>query len=248
MTAINEKISKFFIFLRPHLLRLLYLAFILSFLLPYTDVRGCMDKKMHLYHGYDLIFKGYGGILYVLPLCIFALFFILSFRKKNSSTSFRAFGASWKALGAGFSGLVIWFMPRLQFLFDEVFYRPGYALGLICTAGVFAEGIIISLKNFNALRNGRPTEIPDGYSPALMRYHYGISLFSLLLVPAYFFLMYMDIMFAILIFLFLSLPFVLSQQIVIEGVRRGERWTRRWAIAVSVLVLAALALTVVGFL
>jgi hypothetical protein len=235
-------------FLRPHVLRLLYLAFILSFLLPYTDVRGCVDKKMHSYHGYDLIFKGYGGIIYVLPLCIFALFFILSFRKKKFSTSFRAFGASWKALGAGFSGLVVWFMPRLQFLFDEVFYQPGYALGLICTAGAFVEGVIISIKDFNALRNGRPTVIPDGYSPALMRYHYGISIFSLLLVPAYFFLMHKDVVFAVLIFLFLSLPFVLSQQIVVEGVRRGERWTRRWAIAASVLALAALALTIIGFL
>jgi hypothetical protein len=230
--------------LKPHLMRLLCLAFILSFLLPYVDVRGCSDKKMQYFDGYELILKGYGGIIYLLPICIFAFILIASFMKKSPLKSFGAFGASWKALGAGLSGLIILFMPPLQFLFDEVSYRAGYFLGLVCAAGVFTEGIALSLRDLLILRKERPPEPPDGYSPALIKYHYGVIIFSILLVPVNFFIMRGEIVFPVLILLVLSAPFVLSQTIVLEGVRRGERWTRRWAVAVFFLALAAVALIV----
>jgi hypothetical protein len=246
MTETNGKIMRLKMLLKPHLIRLLCLAFILSFLLPYVDVRGCSDKKMQYFHGYELIFKGYGGIIYLLPICIFAFILIASFVKTRPLQSFSAFGAGLNALGAGLSGLVILFMPHLQFIFDEVSYRIGYLLGLVCVAGVFAEGIAISLRNLRDLRKERPPKPVDGYSPALMRYHYGVIIFSILLVPFYFFIMRGEIAFPVLILLVLSAPFVLLQNIVIEAARRGERWTRRWAVAVFFLALAALALLVLS--
>src|SRR5271157_738583 len=147
MNETKGKIMKLIMSLKPHLMRLLCLAFILSFLLPYVDVRGCSDKKMQYFHGYELILKGYGGIIYLLPICIFAFTLMASFMKKSPLQSLNAFGAGLKALGAGLSGLIILFMPPLQFLFDEVSYRIGYILGLACAAAVFAEGVGISIKS-----------------------------------------------------------------------------------------------------
>ena len=244
---LKEKSIAFLAFIKPHLLRLFYLGFILSFLLPYVDVRGCSNKKMQYLHGYDLL-NSDQGIMYYVTIGIFAAFFILSFIKRDYSRSFRAFGSSWKALCAGFSGLVILFMPRLQFLFDEVFYRSGFGLGLACAAAVFADGGTISLKELAALWNERPAGPAEGFSPALRYYHYGVIVLSILMIPVYFFLMRKDIIFAMLIFLLQSAPLAVSQFIVLEGVRRGEKWTRIWAVAVSFIVVAALALIVMGFM
>ncbi len=234
-------------FLKPYFMKLLYFAFILSFVLPYVDVRGCSNKKMEYFHGYDLIFKGYAGLIYLVPICIFIIILIVSFMRKSPLQSLRAFAAVWRAIGAGLSGIVIWLMPQLQFLFDDLFYRAGYALGLACAAAVFGEGIYTSLKNLFILRKERPPSSERAYSVSLLRYHYGIAFFSLLLVPAHFYVMRSEIVLPVLIFLIFSLPFVLSQIIAVEGVWRGERWTRRWAVAVFFLALAALALLVVSF-
>jgi hypothetical protein len=244
----KEIFSKLSVFLSPHVSRLLCLAFIFSFLLPYVDVRGCSDKKMHYYQGYDLILRGEGGVIYLLPIGLFLAIFILSFIKKNYSMSFGAFGMSWKVLCAGLSGLVIWFMPQLQFLFDDVYFRVGFFLGLGSASALFIFSSVGSLRELFLLRNQRP-EVPQGaYSRVLEKYHIGVIVFSLVLAPCYFFQLRKEIGMAVLIFLLLSLPFVLSQLVVLEGVRRGERWPRFWSIAVSLLALGAAVLIVLGFM
>ncbi len=246
MAGTKEKITRLLTLLKPHLMRLLCLAFVFSFLLPYVDVRGCSDKKMQYLYGYELIIKGYGGLIYLLPICIFAIILIASFMKKSPLQSVYAFGAGLRALGAGLSGLVILFMPPLQFLFDEVSYRIGYVLGLASAAAVFSEGIAISVNSLFFLRKERQQNPIEG-SPLLLRYHYGVMIFSILLVPIYFFIMRGEIVFPVLVLLVLSAPFIVLQYIVIEGVRRGEGWTRRWAVAAFILALAAVAMIVLSF-
>jgi hypothetical protein len=243
----NEKLAGITLMLRPHMLRLLYLGFILTFLLPYVDVRGCSTKKVQLFHGYDLLVNDQGAF-YCVTIGIFAAFFIFSFINGRYSKSIKAFASGWRSLGAGFSSLVVLFMPRLQFLFDEVTYKTGLFLGLACAVVAFFDGCIVSIKGFVELRRSRPPGSQEGIFPALLRYHNAVIILSVLVVPVYFFLMRKDIVLAVLIFFLLSVPFVISQYLVLEGVRRGEKWTRRWAVVVSFIVAAALALIIMGFI
>ena len=246
--TLKEKIKTLLARARPSILRIVYLAFILSFLLPFVTVRGCKSQQVKLYNGYELIIDAHGGgWVYLVPICIFAAYFIISFIIKNYSKGLKAFGASWGALGAGLSGLVLFYYSQLQFLFDTVSFRIGFYLAVLCAAAVFAYGIAVSLKGFSALRKDRQPEQPGARSSALVQYHYGIAVFSLLLVPVYFFQMRYSVVMAFCIFVFLSLPFILSQLIVVESVRQGEGWPGRWAVAVFILALAMLALVILSF-
>jgi hypothetical protein len=233
--------------LRPHVLRLLYLGFILSFLLPYVDVKGCSTKKVQLLHGYDLLANDQGSFYYM-TIGIFAVFLIFSFMNGKHSKSIRAFASGWRSLGAGFSSLAVLFMPRLQFLFDEVTYRTGLFLGLACAVAAFVDGCIASIRGLAVLRRSGPHDLREGIFPALLRYHYAVMIVSVLMIPAYFYLMKNDIMLAVLILFLLSLPFAITQYLVLEGVKRGEAWTRVWAVVVSFIVAAAFALIIMGFI
>lgn len=245
----QEKIIRLAKIVRPHAIRALYLVFIFSFLLPYVEVTGCSTKIITTYPGYQLM-SGRPAVFYLLSIGIFIVFFVLSFYKKETSTVLKAFAANWRAITAAVSGFIVGYLPGIQFLFDDVFMLIGQFLGLICVAFVFIDGIVISVRDYSLLRKDREAAAGTGqtHSTALMKYHAAVIIFSLALVPAYAITMHNDILTALMTFIFLSLPFVLSQCIVIEGVRRGERWPRTWAVAVTILMAGVLVITVLSYL
>lgn len=233
----KERLSKLLSAARPHLLRATYLLFCMSFTLPFLDVRGCTTKKMTYYYGYQLIGLP-SGFLYLVPIAIFIGYFILSFMRKNMSQSLRAFAVNWRAMTAAFSGIIIVFVPMYQFLFDTVFIRIGQVLAFASAGIVFLDGIAESIYSYVQLRRCRTCDASenDHYSRRMMKYHTIVIIISLVLVPLYSITLRNDKAADIMFFLLLSLPFVLSQCIVLEAVRRGEAWPRRWAVVVGVLL------------
>jgi hypothetical protein len=236
---------------RPHAMRALYLVFILSFLLPYVEVTGCSTKIITTYRGYQLISKEPGiVVLYLISICIFMAFFVFSFYKKEASTALNAFAAAWRAIMAAVAGFIVGNLPGIQFLFDDVLMLIGQFLGLVCAAAVFIDGMAIAVRNYSVLLKNRDAGAGAGqtHAKALARLHAGVIIFSLALVPAYAIRMLDEIGDALLLFMLLSLPFVLSQCIVLEGVQRGEAWTRKWAVVVPILMAGILVLIVLGYL
>jgi hypothetical protein len=233
---------------RRHAIRALYLVFIFSFLLPYVEVTGCSTKIITTYRGYQLL-SGNPAVFYLVSIGIFITFFVLSFYKKVTSTTLKAFTACWRAMTAAVSGFIVGFLPGIQFLFDDIFMLIGQFLGLVCAAIIFIDGMVISIRDYAVLRKDREAAANAGqtHSTALIRFHSGVIIFSLALIPAYSIGMRNDIPTALLFFLSLSLPFIFSQCIVIEGVKRGERWTRTWAVAVTILLAGVLVLIVLSY-
>ncbi|OHD64352.1 MAG: hypothetical protein A2176_01830 [Spirochaetes bacterium RBG_13_51_14] len=243
----KENITRIVKNISPHVFRALCLIFILSFLLPYVEVMGCKTKKITSYHGYDLL-KGYPAVLYLVVIGIFFAYIVLSFFKKDRSNSFKAFAACWRAISAALSGIIVGFLPGLQFLFDTVFMMIGQLLGLICAAAIFAEGVAVSIRGYIFLRRERGSGGEPVHSGPLRKFHVAVIFVSLAAVPIYFIGLYDEFGLALIYLIFLSLPFVLSQCIVIEGVRRGERWTGRWVAPVSVLLAGMLAVAILSIL
>jgi hypothetical protein len=243
------KILRFAKTVRPHAIRALYLVFILSFLLPYVEVTGCSTNIISTYRGYQLI-RGNPAIFYLFSIGIFITFFIFSFYKKGASIALKAFAASWRAMAAALSGFIVGNLPGIQFLFDDLLMLIGQFLGLICAAAVFVDGMVIAVRDYTVLLKNREAAAgaEQTQSKALVRFHTAVIIFSLALVPVYVIRMLDEIGTALLLFIFLSLPFVLSQLIVLEGVRRGEPWTRRWAVAAPILMAGLLVLAILSYL
>ncbi len=232
---------------RTHLVRLLCCLFIFSFLLPYVDVLGCSSKKIETYHGYQLI-KGFAAVFYLAAVALFAAMLVLSFYRKEVTRSLKAFGAAWRAMAASAAGFIVWLIPGVQFLFDNVYMLFGQLLGLTCVVLVFIDAAAVSITEYAALR--KEALSPDGAEtlpPALKKVHAAAIIISLALVPLYVYLLRGEILLAVMYFLFLSLPFILSQAIVMEGVRRGERWTLRLAPAVMIVLAGVTALVILSF-
>lgn len=246
--TVKERTALLWSRIRPHALRALYCSFIFSFMLPYVDVMGCSTKKMSTYRGYELIsgekVPSTVAALYIITIVIFVIILALSFYKREASAALKAFAAAWRAMSAALCGLIIWVIPGLQFLFDGVFAREGQLLGLICAALLFIDGMTVSAMGYIGLVGQRDNAAP--YSKPLFRYHAAVIIFSLCLVPLIVAGMLDEIWLAVLIVLTLSLPFAFSQCIVLEGVRRGDRWTRTWAVAVIFVIAGAAAIAVMG--
>lgn len=231
---------------RRHMLRLAYLLFIFSFLLPYVDVLGCSSKKLETLYGYQLI-KGAPAAFYLFALALFAVMLAFSFYRKDASRCLRAFGAAWRGMSAAVAGFIVWLIPGIQFLFDNVYMLAGQLLGLVCVVLVFVDAMAVSAREYALLRKEASPPAGAVLPPALAKLHRGAVIISLALVPFYVYSLRDEIMLAVMYVLFLSLPFVLSQAIVIEGVRRGERWTLRWTPVVAVLLVAAIAVVVLSY-
>ncbi|HOT46716.1 MAG TPA: hypothetical protein PLM53_18800 [Spirochaetota bacterium] len=233
---------------RPHVLRLACFLFIVSFLLPYVDVLGCTSKKIETVHGYQLI-KGAPAVFYLSAIAAFVLMLVFSFYRKNFSRSIRAFGASWRAMAAAVSGFIVWLIPGIQFLFDNVYMLIGQVIGLVCVVLVFADAMAVSIREYALLQSEAVS--PEGAKalpPALKKLHIAAIVISLMLVPFYGYSLRDERILAVMYFLFLSIPFALSQAIVIQGIRRGERWTLHWTPAVAVLLVATIALVILSYL
>ncbi len=230
---------------RPNVRRVLCLLFIFSFLLPYVDVKGCTTKTTGTYYGYDLI-QGESAVLYLVAIGIFLLLLVLSFLVKEGSASFNAFAAGWRAMAAAIAGVIVLLFPDLDFLFDTVFMGPGQLTGVVTAALLFADGAAGAAIGYAGLRRGRPAgPQPSG---GLVKYHAAMILLALALVPAYAIALWEEVGLTVTYFVILTMPFILSQLIVIEGVKRGEGWTRRWAPAVGVVMAAAIVMIVLGYL
>ncbi|MBP7739071.1 MAG: hypothetical protein KA369_24090 [Spirochaetes bacterium] len=231
---------------RPHLLRLVYCLFIFSFVLPYVDVVGCSTKKLSTYRGFDLI-TGTPAVFYLIAMALFIAMIAFSFFRKEPSRSLGAFGSAWRAMASAAAGFIIGFLPGIQFLFDNVYMLAGQLLGIACTAIVFMDGTAVSIGNYVALRKETP-RVPGATAlpMVLSKVHWVALIFSLALVPLYGYSLRGEAMIAVMYFIFLSIPFVLSQLIVLQGVKRGERWTLRWAPAVWLFLAGVAVLTVIS--
>ncbi len=230
---------------RPHAIRLAYCLFIFSFLLPYVDVMGCSTKKIETYHGYQLV-RGAPAALYLLAIVLFIAMLALSFYSREITRTLSAFGASWRAMAAAVAGFIIGLLPGVQFLFDGVFMLIGQLLGLACAAAVIIDGLAVSVKEFAVLRKEPSPAAGTALPPALAKLHLAAAVISLALVPLYCYSLRSEVMLAVLYLLFLSLPFVLSQTIVLQGIRRGERWTLWWTPVAAVLLVGATVITVLS--
>lgn len=230
---------------RLQLFRLACCLFLFSFLLPYVDVMGCSTKKIVTYRGYQLI-QGPPAVFYLASVAVCIAMLAFSFYRKETTLALRAFGAVWRAMGAAASGFVIGLLPGLQFLFDGVFMLAGQLLGLVCIAALFADGLVISIRDYLVLRREAPAPSGKALPPALSKLHGAAAAASLLFVPLYGYALRSEIILALLYFLVLSLPFLLSQAIALEAVKRGERWTLRWAPAVLLLLAGAAVLIIAG--
>jgi hypothetical protein len=230
----------FFSKIRPWALRVLHLLFIGSFMLPYVTVTGCSDGKVVVVRGYEL-FTGYEMVFYLVAIGIVMACFALSFVKTAPGPSLGAFAAAWRAIAAALSGMIVGFFPGIQYLFDSVTPHAGQVLGLACAGALFAEGAVGSLRGYLGLRRDRPPGPPAG---TLRSFHRGVLLLALAMVPFYFIGLGDEWGVALLYLFLLTLPFILVQLIALEGVRRGEAWTRTWAMGVGLLMALALTLTV----
>lgn len=243
----RERLSGIMKAARPHLLRIACFLFIFSFLLPYVDVLGCTSKKIETIHGYQLI-KGAPAVFYLFAIAAFVLMLIFSFYRKDASPSLRAFGAAWRAIAAAVSGFIVWLIPGIQFLFDNVYMLAGQLLGLVCVVLVFSDAMAVSVGEYALLR--KEAVSPEGakaFPAALGKLHIAVVIISFALVPFYGYLLRDEFMLAVMYFLFLSIPFALSQAFVIQGIRRGERWTLRWTPAAAVLLVAVIALVILSY-
>ncbi|MBN2161001.1 MAG: hypothetical protein JW807_16540 [Spirochaetes bacterium] len=243
----QSKTAAFLSSARPHLFRAVSLLFVVSFLLPFIDVVGCTTKTMSTFHGYQL-FKGYNTLFFLAAILIFITYIVFSFYKRAVSRSLSAFGSSWRALTAALSGLAVWIIPSLEFLFDEVSSNVGQALAFVCAAAVFIDGLAISLRDYLSLRAESPGGPGAGPYRRHLLFHRGVIVFSLALVPVYFFNMLDEIPVAVIFFLTLSLPFALSELIVIQGLVREERWARRWTAGAACVAAAMAAFVVMSYL
>jgi hypothetical protein len=241
--ATTHTISALWRRVRHHLYRALSLAFICSFLLPFVDVEGCTTKKIGTYHGYDLVRDA--PVLYLVAIGAVLLVLVLSILVKEGSASFNAFAAAWRAMTAAAAGMIVLLFPGLQFLFDTVFMRIGQFLALLSAGLLFVGGAAEAAVVYVVLRRGRPAgqQPPSG----LMKYHAAMIVLALALVPVYGIALKEEVGLTATWFVILTLPFILSQLIVIEGVKRGEAWVRRWAPAVALVMAAAAAVSVAGY-
>lgn len=230
---------------RPWVRRALCLLFICSFLLPYVEVKGCATKTTSTYYGYDLI-RGDSALLYLTAIGIFVLLLALSFFVREGSGSFNAFASAWRAMAAATAGVIVLLFPGLDFLFDTVFMGPGQLISVGAAALVFIDGAADAGAGYAVLRRGSPPGLPG--SGRLITYHAAMIVLALALVPAYAIALWEEVGLTVTYFMILTLPFALSQLIVIEGVKRDEKWTRRWAPAVAVVMAAAIVIVVLGYL
>ncbi len=240
-------IKRFLSTARPFAIRGLYLGFILSFLLPYVNVTGCSTGKVQMYYGFQLI-QGYSAIFYLGAIGAVLACLVLSFIGKELSASLGAFAAAWRAICAALCGLIAGLFPGIQHLLDEVSPLAGQLLGLTCAAVLFAEGALSAIRGYIGLRRDRSPRGVVITGGALIAFHGGALVLSLVLVPCYFIGLGDEWGIALLYFLLLSLPFALAQLIAIEGVRLGEGWPRTWTWGASILATAALVLTLMLFL
>lgn len=229
--------------LRPHAYRVLCLVFICSFLLPFVDVEGCATKKIGTYYGYSLVRDS--PLLYLIAIGLFLLILTLSVLVKEGSASFNAFASAWRAMAAATAGMIVLLFPDLQFLFDTVFMKIGQLLAVVSAALLFIGGAAEAAVAYAGLKRDRTALLPA--EGALLKYHASMIVLALALVPVYGIALKEEIGLTVTWFVVLTLPFVLSQLIVIEGVRRGESWTRRWAPAVAAVLAAAIAVAVLGY-
>ena len=225
--------------------RVLCFLFIFSFLLPYVDAKGCTTKTTGTYYGYDLI-QGESAVLYLAAIGIFLLLLVLSFLVGEGSASFNAFAAGWRAMAAATAGVIVLLFPDLDFLFDTVFMGPGQLIGVSAAALVFIDGAADAAFGYAGLRRGSPAG--PSLAGGLAKYHAAMIGLALALVPAYGIALWEEIGLTVTYFVILTVPFVLSQLIVIEGVKRGEKWTRRWAPGVALAMAAAIVMIVLGYL
>jgi hypothetical protein len=241
----SQKLSSLLQRARPWSRRVLCFLFIFSFLLPYVDVKGCTTKTTGTYYGYDLI-QGGSAVLYLTAIGIFLLLLLLSFLVRKGSASFTAFAAGWRAMAAATAGVIVLLFPGLDFLFDTVFMGPGQLVSVVTAALVFIDGAADAAVGYARLRRESPAG--PSLSGGLAKYHAAIIGLALALVPAYAIALWEEVGLTVTYFVILTAPFVLSQLIVMEGVKREEQWTRRWAPGVAVVMAAAVVMIVLGYL
>ncbi len=243
----RERLSGMLKTARPHLFRMVCCLFIFSFLLPYVDVLGCSSKKIETVHGYQLI-KGGAAAFYLLALAMVVLMLALSFYRREITRSLKAFGAGWRAIAAAVAGFIIWLIPGVQFLFDNVYMLIGQLLGLVSVFLLFIDAIAISITDYSLLRKEAVSADGAGALPlALAKIHAAIVIISLALVPLYAFSLRDENILAVMYFFLLSLPFALSQAIVIQAIRREERWTLWWTPAAVVLLVGVMVIIILSF-
>ncbi len=121
-------------------IRIAYLLFIFSFLMPFIDVEGCKTKKVTSYNGYELLLKN-DGYLYCIPLFIVFFYLIVSFFKRDFSALLRAFLHTLQAIGIAFSLYMIWIVMQFQFLFDHITPRIGFITTLASSLYIFCYDI-----------------------------------------------------------------------------------------------------------
>jgi hypothetical protein len=139
------KVLEFWLRVRNHVWRAVYLLGVLAFLLPFATVKGCGSGEVTDYRGFELITKEFtnAGWVFLLPICVGLAFFGLSFvRRRRYGQILLGFLKGWRAVFASIAAFAVLFFPFITFLFDEVRPRIGYFLGGTCWSLVYLGSLV----------------------------------------------------------------------------------------------------------
>jgi hypothetical protein len=137
---------------------------------------------------------------------------------------------SWKALSAVFSGLVVGYLPHIDYLLDKVSPHIGQIMALMACLQVYLDSITesaVSLIRFK--RESRKSDQAMRLSLVMYIIHFSTLLVSCALIVLCFVKGSDDIIgWFMILLLFLSL--LLSESIVLYSIKRNEKWTYVWSI------------------
>ena len=225
---ITDGKKQFFFTVKAHVLRLIYILFILSFFMPYATVTGCSSKKVTDFTGLDMVMYT-EGIIYIVPVAIFLFFLVSSFIKIKADRflHLEAFMFNWKALMASLAGVILIVVPQLQFLFDDFEPRAGLITAVLCCLAAFTDSMgntIMYIKKYKDESGFRITGSGD-YPRTWYGVNWIIIVCALAVVPYYFIENINDISIAFILLFFMTIPFVMSQVIVLAALVKNEPWS-----------------------
>lgn len=245
MTAADKKqlISK----VKAHVLRITYILFIISFFMPYATVTGCTSKKVTDFTGIDMIMHN-EGLIYIVPVIIFIIFLTASFikLKTDRSLSLQAFMFSWKAVLTGIAGIIIGVYPQLQFLFDEFEPRAGLFIAVFCCLAVYSYSMVKTVLLVRILKKGPGIKLTPGEGCSRLWYaaNWIIIACGVAMVPYYIIMNIDSIEIAFILLFAMTLPFILSQIIVLTALVKNEPWSIRWSRAFSIIFVLFIVLMI----
>ena len=207
--------------------RIIYLLTVVSFALPFLVVKGCTPGTSQAYTGMQLIGKDW---MFLIPLVIGLVFFLLSFLSQRQSEVCRAFTEGWRTMLAFSALLGVWVLPTFTFLFEDVSPLQGQVIAVVAWVLLYVAGLFALWVAYRRIRSAQPAAL--GRRPALCRILHAMTLVVLIvgvIAPVAVSLRLLGwARWPWAAFALFNFPAMAALWFAARGALHGEQWVRGW--------------------